>query len=434
MKALVLGYGRSGKAAEALLCRSGFSVTVLDGEAVFPEGRFDVAVVSPGIALVHSWVVEAKRRGIPLKSELQLGCEELKRRGWKLLAVTGSKGKSSVVKVVADAINLSGRSAVACGNYGLPVCEVVSSNIRTFENPSISPWAVVEVSSFMMETTELPPDTFEAAAILNLQEDHLDRHGSVEVYHGLKRKLLTMAKMRFDLSPYPDYEALCRALLDDDVRDFLGGSYFDNDVLAPNGVAALSLMLQGAKLDRKSARRAFDEFVPLPHRMNLVAEIGGVRYVDDSKATSISALIAGVKMCRKDGFRRGPNWMRALCAGLGRSCCEQNSPSVPFVRLIAGGLPKGDDPKSALTTLTERVKKVYIIGQSAEVFFAAWHDAVDCEICGTMDKAVASAMRDAEKGETVLLSPGTASFDQFQSFEERGDVFAGLVKKEGQHK
>ena len=511
-RVLVLGAGVSGRAAEALLRAQGCDVLVLEGEVAFPcgdrnvaapavsrtlgcapaegagvgaqpsaretaEGRaflspqeeeFDFAVVSPGIALTHPWIVEAKRRGIPLKSELQLGCEELKRRGWKLLAVTGSKGKSSVVKVVADAINLAGMKAVACGNYGVPVCEVArgcgdrnvaapavsralgcaptegagvgarpsaseTAEGRAFLSPQPG-WAVVEVSSFMMETTELPADTFEAAAILNLQEDHLDRHGSVEVYHGLKRKLLKMAKLQFDLSPYPDFEALYKAFLDDDVRDFLGGSYFDNDVLAPNGVAALTLMLQGAKVDRETARRAFDEFVPLPHRMNLVAEVGGVRYVDDSKATSISALVAGVKMCQKVGFRRASNWMRALCAGLGRSRCEQNPRSASFVRLIAGGLPKGDDPQSALATLTSRVKKVYLIGQCAEVFSAAWKGAVDCEICGTMERAVEAAKREAEKGETVLLSPGTASFDQFQSYGERGDVFARLVKKEGQPK
>ena len=169
MKSLVLGYGRSGKAAEALLCRSGFLVTVLDGEAVFPEGCFDVAIVSPGVALTHPWIVEARRRGIPLKSELQLGCEELNRQGWKLLAVTGSKGKSSVVKVVADAINLSGAHAVPCGNYGLPVCEVANSNTQTLQGSNTERWAVVEISSFMMETTTPPADTYEAAAMLNLQ-------------------------------------------------------------------------------------------------------------------------------------------------------------------------------------------------------------------------------------------------------------------------
>ena len=118
MTALVVGYGRSGKAAEALLKAQGAETVALadDTRDRIGEGAFDFAVVSPGIALTHPWVVEAKRRGIHLKSELQLGCEELKRQGWKLLAVTGSKGKSSVVKVVAEAIGLSGRRAVACGN------------------------------------------------------------------------------------------------------------------------------------------------------------------------------------------------------------------------------------------------------------------------------------------------------------------------------
>ena len=393
MTALVVGYGRSGKAAEALLKAQGAETVVLadDTRDRIGEGAFDFAVVSPGIALTHPWVVEAKRRGIPLKSELQLGCEELKRQGWKLLAVTGSKGKSSVVKVVADAIDLAGGYAVACGNYGIPVSEVASSNTQTLKHSNNSPWAVVEVSSFMMETTELASDTFEAAAILNLQEDHLDRHGSVEVYHGLKRKLLTFAKKGI--------EPVKRS--GDRFPSLWARSYFDNEILAGNAAIAVGLM-RVAGLNDAAIAKAFREFAPLPHRMNLVAEIDGVRFIDDSKATSLAALIAGAKMA---------------------------SSGNQTVLLIAGGLPKGDDPKTALSTLTERVKKVYLIGQSAEAFFAAWNGAADCEVCGTMERAVERAKREAEKGETVLLSPGTASFDQFKSFGERGEVFARLVKE-----
>ncbi len=400
MKAAVLGYGRSGRAAEALLKRLGHEVVVLDekiaGAGSSPRAlpQADFAVVSPGVALTHPWLVEAKRRGIPLKSELQLGCEELKRRGWRLLAVTGSKGKSSVVKVVADALGLSGRRAVPCGNYGLPVCEV--ANDREAEAASQARWAVVEVSSFMMETTNLPPDAFEAAAILNLQEDHLDRHGSVAVYHGLKRKLLTMAKTDASCADAAAEAGKCTAPW--------RGSYFDNEILAENAAKAVTLM-RVAGLDDETVAKAFRTFKPLPHRMNRVAEIDGVAFVDDSKATSVAALAAGVKMAASGGRT---------------------------VRLVAGGLPKGDDPKIALPILTERVKKVYIIGKSAEAFSAAWEASVDCEVCGTLERAVESARRDAEKGDTVLLSPGAASYDQFKSFEERGEVFARLVKKEGQ--
>ena len=436
MNALVLGYGRSGKAAEALLCRSGFTVTVLEDSkgscgAESPRLPDDAAfaVVSPGVPLTSPLIAECREKGIPLKSELQLGCEELKRQGWKLLAVTGSKGKSSVVKVVADAINLAGMHAVACGNYGRPVSDVVlelgsgkdsaspadgaagekasaTSITGDAESFPLCRYAVVEVSSFMMETTELPVDAFEAAVILNLQEDHLDRHVSVETYHGLKRKLLTMAKLGFEGESYGVRDASA-------TLDLFAGSYFDNDILKANARCAVALM-RAAGLNDANIAAAFREFVPLPHRMNTVAEIDGVRYIDDSKATSLAALSAGVIMAS---------------TSISTSTSTSTFNLQPFIRLIAGGLPKGDDPKSVVSILTERVKKVYLIGQSAEAFASAWKSYVDCEICGTMEAAVAAAKREAAKGDKVLLSPGTASFDQFKSFGERGDVFARLVNK-----
>ena len=386
-KVLVLGKGSSGKAAAALAESQGHQVEFADG--------IGLVVASPGVRVM---------------SELEYGCRELKRLGVKMLAVTGSKGKSSVVKLVADALNLAGFHATPCGNYGLPVSELANKLATCDSRSTTQEWAVVEVSSFMLETTVLPPDTFEAVAILNLQEDHLDRHGSVEVYHALKRRLLSMTHpdRASDMTVFDGHsilESVCRDGPDELYMD----SYFDNPVLSRNALAAIDL-LWAAGVDDKTIRRAFLEFEPLPHRMQTVAEIGGVRYVDDSKATSIAALVAGVRMVPKPGLLR----------------------SVRNVRLIAGGLPKGDDPKIALPILTERVKKVYLIGQSAELFCSTWKDAVDCEVCETLDRAVEAARREAEKGDTVLLSPGTASFDQFQSFGERGDVFASLVKKEGQ--
>ena len=357
-KALVLGYGRSGKAAKRVLEEQGYAVEVVEG--------CDLVVASPGI---------------PVRSELETGVRRLREAGVRLLAVTGSKGKSSVVKVVADALTRAGRSAVPCGNYGLPVCDV----------PTTCDWAVVEVSSFQLETTNLPPDAFVASAILNLQEDHLDRHGCAAVYHGLKRRLLDMSVLSF----------CCSAPETDDAR--LAGSYFDNDILRPNGRLAAALM-RAAGLTADEVRAGFAHFEPLPHRMNEIGVFGGVRCIDDSKATSLAALAAGVTM-----------------AGTG-------------IRLIAGGLPKGDDPISVKELLTKRVKKVYLIGSSAETFAAAWSPAVACELCGTMDRAVAAAMRDASAGDTLLLSPGTASFDQFKSYGERGEIFADLVQKEGKGK
>ena len=204
----------------------------------------------------------------------------------------------------------------------------------------------------------------------------------MEAYHDLKRKLLAGARRTVQADAAWD--------------DCLAGSYFDNDILRPNGEIAAGL-LSVAGLDRTQIAAGFKAFEPLPHRMQLVAEIGGVRYVDDSKATALAALAAGVAMCG------GP------------------------VRLIAGGLAKGDNPKSVIPRLRSAVKKVYLIGRCADQFLSAWREAVPCEACETLDRAVAAARRDAVAGETVLLSPGAASFDQFDSYGVRGDAFASFV-------
>ncbi len=426
MNALVLGNGRSGRAAAELLRREGARVIVLDGEDKWPDGAWDLCVTSPGIPLGHPWQVAARAAGVKVISELQLGASRWKGR---TLAVTGSKGKSSVVKLIADTLNLAGVPAVPCGNYGTPLCEVVmrqgegapptGDGAVVGRAPSPCLIAVVEVSSFQMETTDdFHPD---AAAILNLQEDHLDRHGSVEAYHALKRKLLAGAREAFvyglkefkvdkvlnapnapnDPNDLKHLNDLKHVNDPDDLKHLndlalMRGSYFDNEVLRTNGLIAIALM-RVAGLDDARIAAGFRAFEPLPHRMQRVAEIGGVRYVDDSKATSLAALAAGVAMCG------GP------------------------VRLIAGGLAKGDNPKTVIPRLRSTVKKVYLIGRCADQFLSAWREAVPCEACETLDRAVAAARRDAVAGETVLLSPGAASFDQFESYGVRGDAFASFV-------
>ncbi|MBR0197568.1 MAG: hypothetical protein IJQ34_05505 [Kiritimatiellae bacterium] len=378
-KALVLGFGASGASAKALLEKQGWRVGVLDEARKISKEEENslldgatLAIVSPGLALNHLWLEECRKRKIPLKSELQLGVEELRRRGVKLIAITGSKGKSSIVKLVAQALG-----GVPCGNYGLPVSAVGET-----------PWAVVEVSSFQMETTNLPPDAFEIAAILNLQLDHLDRHGTKEIYHGLKRKLLGFAKVAIS----------CENLDFASGESLFSGSYFDSGPLRKNAAIAVEI-LRAAGIDDKSIADNFTSFEPLKHRCQRLGVFDQILYIDDSKATSIAALAAGVEM------------------------------APPPVRLIAGGLEKGDDPKDAISSLTRRVKKVYTIGHAAEIFARAWRDSVDCEICGTLENAVRIARQEAEEGETILLSPGAASYDQFKSFGERGDAFADLVKK-----
>jgi UDP-N-acetylmuramoylalanine--D-glutamate ligase len=398
MNAVVLGNGRSGRAAAELLLREGWSVRILDGDEQWPNEKFDLCVTSPGVAIDHVWQKSAEAESIKIISELQLGAERYKALGGSMLAVTGSKGKSSVVKLVADAVG-----GVACGNYGKPLCEVVleakdftgkppdgEPDSDNGANGLRLPPAVVEVSSFQMERTQLPGDAFIAAAVLNLQEDHLDRHGSVEVYHNLKLRLLDFAIRKISGASSFD---------EDEVMELLKGSYFDNAILRENGGCAVALM-RSAGLSDESIRTAFLNFEALPHRMQTIAVRQGVKYIDDSKATSISALAAGVEMAN------------------GR------------VRLIAGGLAKGDDPVAAREAILRNVVKVYLIGRCAGEFENAWKDIVPCELCETLDVAVSQAKRDSQDGDCVLLSPGTASFDQFKSYSERGDKFAEFVKKQ----
>lgn len=396
--AVVLGNGRSGKAAAETLSRAGFGkVVVLDGNDRFPVAGADVCVASPGVPPDHPWHCAARRAGVRVVSELQLGVERYRAAGGRLYAVTGSKGKSSVVKLVAEGIG-----GVACGNYGVPVCEVFN-RLRPGEVP---PPAVVEVSSFQMETTSLPPGTFEAAALLNLQEDHLDRHGSKAAYHALKLKLLDSAAVavRGDAVGFAESpEALRDA-------ELFAGSYFGNRILRANGLCAVALM-RAAKMGDAAIAAAFRDFRPLPHRMCEIGVHGGAVWIDDSKATSVAALAAGVEMSAA----------RPGCGAIG---------GRKRVFLIAGGLPKGDDADFAKECLQKWVQKVYLIGRCASEFFVAWRDVAQCEICNTLESAVKAAKRDAGDGDCVLLSPGAASFDQFNSYGERGDRFAELAEKE----
>ena len=406
MDVLIFGAGRSGRAASKLLARTGHDTAMLDGSDPFPAGNWAFAVASPGIPPSHAWIEECTRRNIPVISELELGA------GWfrgRMLAVTGSKGKSSVVKLVAGALSAAGHPAVACGNYGTPLCEVATDHAG-------AEWAVVEVSSFQMEQTKRFRPA--AAAMLNLQPDHLDRHGDMFTYMNLKLDLLRGVDGGLALLPhgFPVRDGMRRSTRLETFgagegdwrwsegavsgprgfRASVTGSYFDNAVLGPAAAAACALMRE-AGLSPAEVEAGFASFEPLPHRMERVAEKDGVVYIDDSKATSLSAMEAAVGMAGRP------------------------------VRLIAGGLPKGDDPRASTAVLQKGAQKVYLIGRCAGEYADAWRGSVDVEICGTLARAFACARREAKPGEAVLLSPGCASFDQYKSYGERGDEFKALA-------
>jgi len=433
-QALVLGLGGSGEAAAELLRDEGTEVTALDGgdspalrhrrselesrgirvvlgAREIPAGAFEVAVVSPGVPVTSPWILEMRQRGVPVVSELEFGWS---RRACKVVAITGSNGKSTAVKWMSEALEAAGLRAAPAGNYGPAVSAVVRQR-RDLD------WLVLEVSSFQMETSSFfRPDV---GILLNINPNHLDRHGDMQLYTKLKARMfsaMTQADVglvplkllksikafaggegtwkTFGAGPKSDYRyddgqvwADHRALAD------FRGTYFGNDVL---GLAAAAVVggLQACGVDPACAVRSAHGFKALPHRMELVGQSGGVRYVNDSKATNLSAMAAALKM------------------------------TPGKARLIAGGLVKEKDFSFVKEVLVEKASGVYLIGQASEEMSSAWSDVVSCRLCGTIDVALRKARDEACAGETVLLSPACASFDQFRNYEERGDVFRKLVK------
>ncbi len=434
--ALVLGLGSSGEAAARLLLRHGARVTIADagtGEGLegkagglraagcavqlasrdLPEGAFDLAVVSPGIADTDPWVVLLRARGVPVISELELGWRACRSR---VLAVTGSNGKSTLVKVCREALEAGGCTAVAGGNYGIPL-----SALACLE-PAPA-WAVVEVSSFQLETVErFAPDV---GILLNLNPNHLDRHGTMGLYTAMKARLFARMKeghtavipetapeavraalpagcrvSTFGLTRGARYRYEKGVIVGPDLEAPVSveGTVFDNEVMGVTAAACVAALVGGGASVRgvSVAARAFER---LPHRMQTVATIRGVTFVNDSKATNLAALSAGVRMAR------GP------------------------VRLIAGGLLKESDLESVKKSLVNHVQGVYIIGKYSQVMVNAWRDTVPCFECLDLRDAVDRAWKDSRSGDVVLLSPGCASFDQFKSFEDRGEQFSGMVRE-----
>lgn len=448
--ALVLGAGASGRAAARALLRRGVPVGVsvpapdpaadalaaLGAEVLVGDPAANVAawarrhpgsaaVFSPGIPPAAPEWAAARAAGLRAQGELCLGCGLL-HPATRLVALTGSKGKSSVAKLLADALRAAGRPAVPCGNYGTPVCEVAD-----LDPPPA--FAVAECSSFQLETADarLAP---EAALLLNLSSDHLDRHGSLAAYLNAKLAIfaaqppgalallpepgsagpgapdpLARFRERFPgreaetFGTGPDARWRWRPGAVEDaaagLRIPLSGSYFDNAVLGPAAAAAAAILLR-LGLAPGAVSGALRNFVPLPHRMQRVALRDGVAWIDNSKATSLAALLASVRMA-----------------------------PAP-VLLVAGGRLKEPLAPLGKELLDSGVRKAYTIGECGGAMARAWSSALPVEDCATLERACAAAARDAAalRAGCVLLAPGTASFDQFPNYAARGDAFARLAR------
>ncbi|HHQ48756.1 MAG TPA: UDP-N-acetylmuramoyl-L-alanine--D-glutamate ligase, partial [Acidobacteria bacterium] len=369
----------------------------------------DLLVTSPGVPAEAPLLAEARRRGIAVATEVEFAWRH--RPEAPLAAVTGSNGKSTVTSLIAEMLRAQGVAVAAGGNLGPPASELVLEG-------GWEAW-VLEISSFQAELlTAMAP---RAAVLLNLSQDHLERHPDMASYLAAKLRLFAhqgaddtavlnaddpavagaavRARRRlFSLEAPADASSDGRTLFLDGEplmevsRLALAGRHNVANALA----AALAARALGA--ERDAIVRALESFRGLPHRHVLVAERDGVRFVDDSKATNVGATLAAL-----GGYRD-------------RS-----------VLLILGGLAKGQDFSPLVPAVRRAVRTVYLIGRDAARIEAALGGAAPVERCGTLDVAVERARRDARRGDTVLLAPACASFDQFSGYAERGDTFAALV-------
>jgi UDP-N-acetylmuramoylalanine--D-glutamate ligase len=381
----VVGLARSGRAASAALARRGVDVVAADRELGNDE---DVALLdgvallvkSPGVPGEAVLVATARERGIAVWSEIELGYRLL---GARLVAVTGTNGKTTTSELLGAMLG-----APVAGNVGRALTEL---------DGQVEPgaWVVCEVSSFQLEDVhEFRP---RVAVLLNLEPDHLDRHGSFEAYRDAKLRLFEnqaagdTAVLPRGFGPVPGGGERVEFRSDDPLpaEPLIRGAHNRENAAAATAAA------RAAGASDAQIAAALETFPGVPHRLEPVGEVGGVLYVNDSKATNVAAA------------RRG------IAAYADRP-----------LRLIVGGSRKGEDFAPLAAALGSNVRAVYAIGETAPELLAAIPTALGAH---DLANAVRRAAAEAEPGDVVLLSPACASFDQFRDYEDRGDTFRRLV-------
>ncbi|MEN6626251.1 MAG: UDP-N-acetylmuramoyl-L-alanine--D-glutamate ligase [Candidatus Sumerlaeia bacterium] len=447
-KYAVIGAGLSGQSAARLLVGFGKTVELYDDSADPAAPAFEplrnlgialkfggdqtlspdtqAVVTSPGIAEEHRLHTAARAAGIPVRGELELGfvCAP----GARVAAITGTNGKTTVTMLMQKLLADGGLDAVAAGNIGMPMAQVALERGPASDALAKTAFAV-EVSSFQLETIEFFAP--EVAIILNVTPDHLDRHGSMDHYAALKGRV-TENQTPGQVLVINQDDPYCLAIgarsrarvrrfsLERPVDD---GAWLDGDLImlkSPSAKPHVLMPMSDLKLiglhnvanamaaacaaeamgiGRKRIAQTLSEFAAAPHRLELVATIGGVAYVNDSKGTNLGAV------------------ERAL------ECFDGP------IHLIAGGRDKASPFETLVARMQGRVKAAYLIGEAAAPMQRAWSGAIECVQCGTMENALEEASRRAAEGETILLSPGCASFDQFKSYAQRGEVFRDWVRR-----
>jgi len=432
---LVCGMARSGQSAAKLLARLGAKVTVQDiknfneikwnfepaaekMELFFEKNpdeiieNFDMIIISPGIPNDLPFVRKADDKNIPVIGELELAyglCP------CPVVGVTGTNGKTTVATLTGNIMKKRNPKTIVAGNIGLPFTDFVSD----LQPDSL---AVVEVSSFQLEASvNFKP---RVSAILNIEPDHLDRHKTMGAYHGAKEKIFRnqdkddFAVLNFDDEYCKAMRPECETVFFSETQKLNEGVFLDgglirarmngiNEIIADvarlkvlpeNALAAAAISIcAGAGVPQIS--EALHEFTGVEHRLEYVAEIGGVSYYNDSKATNAASAIKGLRAMRR-----------------------------PVV-LIGGGYDKQADYDEWIKIFENRVRRFIIIGQTADKIERACikNSFHGYEKAGSLKEAVQTAEALAREGDCVLLSPACASWDMFEDFEHRGNLFKQYV-------
>lgn len=399
---------------------------ILGGHRVIDFDGYSLVVVSPGVPVDAPVLIEARRLGIPVWSEIELAWRFL--RG-KLVAITGSNGKTTTASLVAHILKTAGIPTLIGGNIGVPLLSLVDSS-------SESTVTVAEVSSFQLETIEsFRP---EVGVLLNLTPDHLDRHASFDDYANAKLRLFENQRERDAVILNADDPEVTRRmpsvprvywfsrkkrvaagafLLDESIvfrsdgdetelarRADIGlrGDHNVENVLA----ACAAAFLVGAPMAAISA--GVRTFPGVEHRLEFVADVAGVQFYNDSKATNVDAALKAIEAFPK---------AQAQAANPGR------------LIVILGGKDKGSPYTPLRAPLAERARSVLLIGAASDKIAADLDNVVPIDRAGTLDRAVQIAMREAKPRDVVLLAPACSSFDQFVNYEQRGRIFKELVAK-----
>ena len=408
-RVLVVGLARAGSSAAEALLDAGAEVIGFDVDPQINVGRLrergvevhleaeektltqgiDLVVKSPGVRADVPLVAAARARGIPVWDELELGARLLSN---PMVAVTGTNGKTTTTALLGEMFRADGRRVEVGGNIG----RALSSLVGSVEDDA---WIVCEVGVFQLDDMQVFHPR--VGVLVNLEPDHLDRYERFEDYAATKLRMFAL-QTEDDTAVVPrgfrDLPGLAR------VVEFAGDDTLPAEPAIPGAhnrenAAAATAAARAAGVSEDAIARALSSFPGVEHRIEEIATVGGVRYVNDSKATNAAAALRAIEALR-------PSTLHVILGGRGKNESYAE---------LASAFREGD--------------RAYLIGEAADEFaIALTRESVPYVVAEDLGSAVARAAERASPGDVVLLSPACASFDQFRDFEARGDAFRELVE------